>query len=187
MFGRSPVASRRLSQTASFSSLRAVNRVADGLVAAAAIARQRRARREMLAPIDALHGLKDALRAAGVDRTHAQQHTGRGARPQAGAIAHLERALEFHIMAAFAHLARAVLRQLLRQHRGCADRRRRDPIAHVVVHARTILPQGACLSNPREPRGLLRQAPWVARAIIMFIMPIQLDSRPATQIVPIEL
>ena len=43
--------------------LRSVDRMPDGFIAAAAIARQRRARRQVLAPIDALHGLIYALRA----------------------------------------------------------------------------------------------------------------------------
>ncbi len=52
--------------------LRAVNRVSDGLVAPAAVAGQGRTRRQMIAPIDAPHGLVHALRTAGVDLSQAQ-------------------------------------------------------------------------------------------------------------------
>ncbi len=51
--------------------LRAVDRVPDGFIAAAAIARQRRPGRQVLAPIDALYGLIDALGTARIDGTQA--------------------------------------------------------------------------------------------------------------------
>ena len=130
--------------------LRAVDRVSDGFVAAAAIAGQRRTRRQMFPPVDALDGLIHAFRTAGVDRSQAQQHAGRGARPQASAIAHLERALILHIVAALTNIVGAELREFLGQHRGGAHRRRRDPIAHVVVHVQIVLPRIASPACPQE-------------------------------------
>ena len=76
--------------------------------------------REVLAPIDALRGLEQSRAGPGLDRAQAQQHPGRGARPEARAIAHLERALKFHIMAALADVGGAELLQLLGEHRGRA-------------------------------------------------------------------
>ena len=119
--------------------LRAVDRVPDGFVAAAAVAGQRRAGREMLAPVDAFDGFIDAFRAAGVDRSQAQQHAGGGSRPQAGTVAHLERALKLDVVAALADVGGAELRQFLGQHRRRAHRRRRDPVADVVAHAQFVI------------------------------------------------
>ena len=64
-----------------------------------------------------------------------KQHAGRGARPQARPIAHLERALKFHIVAALTNVLGAELREFLGQHRGGTHRRGCDPIADIVVHA----------------------------------------------------
>jgi hypothetical protein len=130
-----------------FEQLRAVDRVPDRLVAAAAVAGERRAGRQVLAPVDALDGAYRLLSAAGVDRSQAQQHARRGARPQAGAIADLERALELHVVAALANVGRAELRELLGQHRGRAHRRSRDPVTHVVGHAQRIAARKSCQSS----------------------------------------
>ena len=99
--------------------------------AAAALARERRAGREVAAPVDALRGLVQLPRGLGLDRAHAEQHPGRRARPQARPIADLERALEFHIMTALADVGCAELRQLLGKDGGRADRRRRNPVADI--------------------------------------------------------
>jgi len=61
--------------------LGAVDRVPYGFIAAAAIAGQRRTRTQMFTPVDALDGFVHALRTAGIDRSQAQKHPGRGARP----------------------------------------------------------------------------------------------------------
>src|SRR6202021_170457 len=142
--------------------------VPGGGVAAPAVAGQRRARAEVFAPIDASDSLVDALRTAGVDRSQAQQHAGRRTRPEAGAIAHLQRALKFHIVAALANVVGAELRQLLGQHRSGAHGRGCDPVAHIVIRLRTepLLVQNGrpCdwppmhMSRGRERMKLMRDA-----------------------------
>ena len=107
----------------------------DGLVAAAAIARQGRAGRQMFAPIDALDGLVDALGTRRIDGSQTQQHPGGGARPQACPVTDFERALKFYIVAALANIFGAKLGKFLGQHRSGAHGRGRHPIADVVVHA----------------------------------------------------
>ena len=115
-----------------------VDGVPDGFVAAAAITGKRRAGRQVFAPVDAFDGFVHRFRAAGIDRSQAQVHAGCGARPEAGSIPHLERALKFHIMTALANVVRAELREFLGQHRRRAHRCGRDPIAHVVVHVQSV-------------------------------------------------
>ena len=70
-----------------FQQLRAVDRVPDRGIAAAALAGQRRTRREVLAPIEALESFEQSLGGPGLDRAEAEEHPGRGARPEARAVA----------------------------------------------------------------------------------------------------
>ena len=134
-----------------FEQLRTINGVTNRLVAAAAFARERRARCKMLAPIDALDGFKQAFRAARIDGAHAQQDPRRRARPQAGAVADFERALKLDVMAALTNVARAELRQFLGQHRGRPHRGGRDPIANIGVHVTNtgwdLAPRRSCQST----------------------------------------
>src|SRR5271168_3697593 len=66
-------------------------------------------------------------------------------------------------MAALANIACAKLRQLLGEHRGRTHRRGRDPIAHVLRHARMIAANGlrrarSRSSSPTLFRGHLSEA-----------------------------
>ena len=110
--------------------LRAVNRVPDGLVAAAAVARQgRAAARNARASRCASPPRKCSVRAAGVEsEPRLKQHAGRGARPQAGAVADFERALELHIVTALADVASAPnCASSSAKHRGRTQRARSRP------------------------------------------------------------